>query len=90
MGKLRTVKRGREEALKAQKTLLLHLAKIGNDERERDHDQETKMAIGITQKTNEAFRLDLDDPNPIGSHFDYKDSDGKWWRLFPDRTKEAK
>jgi hypothetical protein len=26
---------------------------------------------------------DLNHPQPIGPHWDYKDTDGQWWRLFP-------
>lgn len=35
-------------------------------------------------KTGESLRPDLNHPNPIGLHWDYKDSSGKWWRIFSD------
>ena len=34
--------------------------------------------------TGESLHPDLNHPNPIGPHWDYKDPFGKWWRLFPD------
>ena len=41
-------------------------------------------------KTGETLRPDLDHPKPIGPHWDYRDADGKWWRIFPDGRMEAK
>ena len=34
--------------------------------------------------TGESLHPDLNHPNPIGPHWDYKDPFGKWWRLLPD------
>jgi RHS repeat-associated protein len=36
------------------------------------------------EDTGEVFRPDLEHPKPIGPHWDYRDPDGKWWRIFPD------
>lgn len=41
-------------------------------------------------ETGESLRPDLNHPDPIGSHWDYRDTDGKWWRIFPDGSMEAK
>ena len=35
-------------------------------------------------KTGESLRPDLSHPMPIGPHWDYRDSTGKWWRIFKD------
>src|SRR5690606_21892476 len=35
-------------------------------------------------KTGESLRPDLNHSDPIGPHWDYKDTSGKWWRIFPD------
>jgi hypothetical protein len=35
-------------------------------------------------KTGETLRPDLDHPDPIGPHWDYKDTTGNWWRIFED------
>ena len=37
-------------------------------------------------KTKESLRPDLNHGAPYGPHWDYRDSDGKWWRIFPDET----
>ena len=34
--------------------------------------------------TGESCRPDLDHPEPVGPHWDYKDPNGDWYRLFPD------
>ena len=34
-------------------------------------------------KTGESFHPDLDHPEPIGPHWDYRDSIGLWWRIKP-------
>jgi hypothetical protein len=34
--------------------------------------------------TGESFRPDLNHPEPIGPHWDYRDSDGNWHRIRPD------
>ena len=36
-------------------------------------------------KTGESWHPDLGHPEPIGPHWDYKDSTGKWWRVGKDR-----
>jgi hypothetical protein len=36
------------------------------------------------EDTGESFRPDLEHPKPIGPHWDYRDPDGRWWRIFPD------
>ena len=41
-------------------------------------------------KTGESLRPDLDHPQPIGPHWDYKDPNGIWYRLFPDGSIEPK
>ena len=40
--------------------------------------------------TGESYRPDLDHPNPIGPHWDHKDGNGNWERIFPDGRKEPK
>ena len=40
--------------------------------------------------TGEVLRPDLDHPLPYGPHWDYKDVDGKWHRLYPDGSSEQK
>ena len=41
-------------------------------------------------KTGESLRPDLNHPNPIGPHWDYKDPSGKWWRIFSDGSNVPK
>ncbi len=36
--------------------------------------------------TGESFHPDLSHPDPIGPHWDYRDIDGVWWRIFPNGT----
>jgi len=38
------------------------------------------------QNTGESYRPDLNHDPPIGPHWDYKDPNGKWYRIFPDGT----
>lgn len=38
------------------------------------------------QNTGESYRPDLNHDLPIGPHWDYKDPNGKWYRIFPDGT----
>ncbi|HXK07824.1 MAG TPA: polymorphic toxin type 37 domain-containing protein [Verrucomicrobiae bacterium] len=38
----------------------------------------------------ESLHPDLDHPDPIGKHWDYKDPSGEWWRIFPDGTMSPK
>ncbi len=35
-------------------------------------------------RTKETLRPDLNHPDPIGPHWDYRNSSGKWFRIFPD------
>lgn len=41
-------------------------------------------------KTGESLRPDLNHPGPIGPHWDYKDTTGKWWRIFHDGSNVPK
>jgi RHS repeat-associated protein len=41
-------------------------------------------------RTKESLHPDLNHPNPIGPHWDYKDGNGNWWRIFPNGSKVAK
>jgi len=34
-------------------------------------------------KTGQSLRPDTDHKPPVGPHWDYKDPDGDWWRMFP-------
>lgn len=36
--------------------------------------------------TGESLHPDLKHPEPYGPHWDYKNPDGKWYRIFPDGT----
>jgi len=36
--------------------------------------------------TGESFRPDLNHPDPIGPHWDYRAPDGTWYRIMPDGT----
>ncbi|MFT5913345.1 MAG: hypothetical protein ACI9XO_004892, partial [Paraglaciecola sp.] len=40
--------------------------------------------------TKESLRPDLDYSDPIGPHWDYKNSSGSWFRIFPDGTVSPK
>jgi RHS repeat-associated protein len=40
--------------------------------------------------TGESLRPDLNHPNPIGPHWDYRSPAGKWYRIFPDETVSPK
>ncbi len=35
-------------------------------------------------RTGESLRPDLNHPDPIGPHWDYRNSSGDWFRMFPD------
>jgi RHS repeat-associated protein len=41
-------------------------------------------------ETGEVFRPDLEHPLPEGPHWDYKDPQGKWWRIKPCGSVEPK
>jgi len=41
-------------------------------------------------KTGESLRPDLDHPDPIGPHWDYRDPSGSWHRIFPDGSQVPK
>ena len=43
--------------------------------------QGSKQGNYYNPKTGESWHPDLDHPEPIGPHWDYKDSDGIWWRI---------
>jgi hypothetical protein len=40
--------------------------------------------------TSETLHLDLSHPSPIGPHWDYRDPNGRWWRIYPDGRMEPK
>ena len=40
--------------------------------------------------TKESFHPDLNHPDPIGPHWDYKDPHGNWWRLFKNKMPNMK
>lgn len=42
----------------------------------------------VNDKTGEQWHPDLNHPLPKGPHWDYKDSSGTRWRIFPDNTFE--
>lgn len=37
-------------------------------------------------ETDESWHPDLDHPEPIGPHWDYRDPSGTWWRIGPGGT----
>ncbi len=39
---------------------------------------------------NRTLYPDVNHPDPIGSHWDFKDEFGQWWRIFPDGTMTPK
>jgi hypothetical protein len=41
-------------------------------------------------KTGESYRPDLKHGDPIGRHWDYRDPNGKWHRIYPDGHVEPK
>ncbi len=41
-------------------------------------------------ETGESLRPDLDHAPPVGPHWDYKDADGNWHRLYPDGSSVPK
>jgi RHS repeat-associated protein len=41
-------------------------------------------------KTRETLRPDLNHPDPIGPHWDYRNSTGSWFRIHPDGTVKPK
>jgi len=40
--------------------------------------------------TQESLHPDIVHPPPIGPHYDWQDSSGSWWRIFPDGRVEPK
>jgi hypothetical protein len=40
--------------------------------------------------TGESYRPDFNHPDPVGPHWDYRDSGGNWYRIYPDGTTEPK
>ena len=47
-------------------------------------EQGSKQGNYYNPKTGESWHPDLDHPEPIGPHWDYKDSNGTWWRIGKD------
>ena len=43
--------------------------------------QGSKQGNYYNPKTGESWHPDLDHPDPIGSHWDYRDSNNIWWRV---------
>ena len=41
-------------------------------------------------RTQESYRPDLNHPDPLGPHWDYRDAAGKWYRIFPNGSVIAK
>ena len=50
----------------------------------------SKEGAYYNPRTRESLRPDLDHPDPIGPHWDYRDSTGRWWRIKPDGSMEPK
>jgi hypothetical protein len=44
----------------------------------------------VKPETRESLRPDLDHPDPVGPHWDYRDGSGKWWRIGPDGRMDPK
>ncbi len=44
----------------------------------------------VNPTTGETLRPDMDHPDPVGGHYDWKDPSGKWWRIYPDGRIEPK
>lgn len=40
----------------------------------------------FNSQTGESYHPDLNHPDPIGPHWDYKDPNGLWWRIMPNGT----
>ena len=47
-------------------------------------EQGSKQGNYYNPKTGESWHPDLDHPEPIGPHWDYRDSNGTWWRIGKD------
>ena len=43
--------------------------------------QGSKEGNYYNQETGESWHPDLDHPDPIGPHWDYRDRAGAWWRI---------
>jgi RHS repeat-associated protein len=50
----------------------------------------SKQGNYFNPTTGESLRPDLEHPEPIGAHWDYRDPEGIWWRIFPDGRAEPK
>ena len=44
----------------------------------------------VDPNTGESYRPDLNHPDPIGPHWDHRDTDGNWGRIYPDGTRVTK
>ena len=44
-------------------------------------EQGSKQGNYYNPETGESWHPDLNHPEPIGPHWDYKDPTGKWWRI---------
>ena len=53
-------------------------------------EQGSRLGSYYNATTGTVWRPDLEHTDPIGPHWDYKDEDGVWWRVFPDGTKKPK
>ncbi|WP_163325044.1 polymorphic toxin type 37 domain-containing protein [Draconibacterium mangrovi] len=48
---------------------------------------DSRLPLVTKDGQRESLRPDLYQPDPIGPHWDYRDSSGKWWRLYPDGSR---
>lgn len=46
----------------------------------------SKQGNYYNPRTNESYRPDLEHPDPIGPHWDYRNAAGEWYRILPDGT----
>ena len=46
-------------------------------------EQGSKQGNYHNSETGESWHPDLDHPDPIGPHWDYRDPSGTWWRVGP-------
>jgi len=50
----------------------------------------TREGSWYNPQSKEIWRSDFHHPGPIGPHWDYRDANGVWWRVYPDGHKEQK
>lgn len=50
----------------------------------------SKQGSFYNPKTGESLRPDRNHGDPIGGHWDYRDANGNWYRIFPDGRMEPK